>query len=162
MIQWVFTLPDITVPQTVIISIVTGLSTPLTAFYLRSGQELYRVYSNLDYDNRYIAAIDHIGYIIDKFRIFPLLMVTYYAIMLYVSLKWGMDLGVELSNQQAAFLTTLSGSTTIIFGFFIASGEVNMKLEEVYLDRHAIEREKSKENEGINEIIESYMDKSKR
>lgn len=161
MVFWVFGLPDISTTQTVIISIVTGLSTPLTAFYLRSGQELYRVYSNLSYSNKYIGAIDHIGYIVDKFRIFPLIMVLYYAIMLYLSLQWGMGLGTDLSTQQAAFLTTLSGSTTIIFGFFITSGEVNMKLEEVYEERHSIERNATRDDSELKSIIDSYVNNLK-
>lgn len=160
MVFWVFGLPDITTAQTVIISIITGLSTPLTAFYLRSGQELYRVYANLQYSNRTIAFIDHIGYTIDKFRLFPLLLVVYYSIMLYLALQWGMSLGDALSGQQAAFLTTFSSSTSIIFGFFITSGEVNMKLEEAYKERHShvkSERPEADDTE-IQSIINKYID----
>jgi len=159
MVEWVYTLPDITTPQTTIISIIVGLSTPLATFYLKSGKELYSVYANLEYSNSVIAFIDHVGFVIDKFRIFPLIMLAFFGMMVYTSLMWGMDLGSTISMQQAAFLTTLSSASTFIFGFFITTGEVNMKLEEVYAERYNIDVElPSKE---LDKVVDNYLEDNK-
>lgn len=156
MVLWVFSLPDITNAQAVIVGVVIGLSTPITAFYLRSGQQLYQYYAALEYSNRWIALIDHIGYIIDRFRIFPLIMLGFYGMVMYLSLDWAMAMGDSLSMQQTAFLTTLSSSCTFIFGFFISSGEVNLRLEEVYEKRHGIVHQRH-DSEDINRIIDQYI-----
>ncbi len=159
MVSWVFTLPDITSAQTIIVGVVVGMSTPISAFYLRSGQELYQVYANMQYSNRWIAMIDHLGYIIDRFRIFPLIMMGFYGMVLFQSLGWAMGLGADLSMQQAAFLTTLSSASTFVFGFFVSSGEVNMQLEEVYERRHGIEHDREASDE-IEEIIKQHTKES--
>lgn len=139
LVFWVFGLPDITTAQTIIVAVITALATPITAFYIQSGRDLYREYVSLNYTNKWIERIDHIGFIIDKLRLFPLFLLCYYGFLLFLCITWGMSLGAELSVAQATFISTFAGSVTLIFGFFVTTGEVNMKLEEAYVKRNRIE-----------------------
>lgn len=155
LVFWVFGLPDITTAQTVIVSVITALGTPIMAFYIKTGKGLYKEYVQMEYSNRFIEMIDHVGFIIDKLRLFPLFALVYYGVLLYMSIMWGLSLGDELTMAQATFISTFAGSTSMIFGFFISSGEVNMKLEQIYVKRHDISVD-APDGKPLDEIEEEF------
>lgn len=161
LVFWVFGLPDITTAQTIIVSAITLLATPITAFYIQSGKDLYREYVALNYSNKWIERIDHIGFIVDKLRLFPLGLLCYYGFLLYLTLMWGMSLGDELTVAQATFITTFAGSLSFMFGFFVTSGEVNMKLEEVYVKRNSINSSSETIDIDLNQTVEDFNEFSK-
>lgn len=160
LVFWVFGLPDITTAQTIIVSVITVLATPITTFYIQSGKNLYDEYVSLTYNNLWIECIDHIGFIIDKLRIFPLLLLCYYGFLLYMALAWGMDLGEQLSVAQATFISVFAGSVSLIFGFFVTTGEVNMKLEEVYVKRNQIEPSRTSSTVNLDDSVKQFVDLS--
>jgi len=161
LVFWVFGLPDITTAQTIIVSAITLLATPITAFYIQSGKDLYREYVALKYTNKWIERIDHIGFVIDKLRLFPLGLLCYYGFLLYMTVTWGMGLEQALTIPQATFISTFASSVTLIFGFFVTSGEVNMKLEEVYVKRNELEASGDPIDVDIDESVNKFNDLSK-
>lgn len=154
---WVFGLPDITTAQTIIVSVITGLATPITAFYIKTGKGLYEQYVSLTYRNKFTEIIDHIGFVLDKLRVFPLAILMYYGFLLYISIAWGMELGTSLSVAQATFISTFAGSASLIFGFFVTTGEVNIKFEKVYVKRNNIESS-IVDNKSFEDISKDYDD----
>lgn len=151
-ILWAISLPNITSPQATMISTITGLATPITAFYTHSGKQLYKEYVDMVYTNEIVKAVDHIGFIIDKFRLFPVFFMVYYIALLAMVVKWGIMLGDDLSGQQAAFISSFAGSASIVFGFVVTTGETNMKTEEIYTERYDVdvEGEEEKNKKGTN------------
>lgn len=156
LVFWVFGLPDITTAQAIIVSVITALASPITAFYIKSGKDLYRDYVSLKYSNKWIERVDNIGFVIDKLRLFPLFLLVYYGVLLYLSINWGLSLGDELTIAQTSFISTFAGTVTLIFGFFVTTGEVNMKIEEEYIKRNKIDSTSDKFDKDIESIEQDY------
>lgn len=161
LVFWVFGIPDITTAQTIIVSVITALATPIMAFYIKTGKGLYEQYVTMEYRSKFTSVIDDVGFIIDKLRLFPLFLLMYYFFLLYCSIMWGMDLGGGLSVAQATFISTFSGSASLIFGFFVTTGEVNMKMEEVYTRRYKITPTHKDNSNAIDETISNFEQEMK-
>lgn len=161
LVFWVFGLPDITTTQAIIVSVITALASPITAFYVKSGKDLYEDYVSMTYSNKWIERIDHIGFVIDKLRLFPLCMLIYYGFLLYMSINWGLSLGSELTMSQVAFISTFSGSASLVFGFFVSTGEVNMKIEEAYVKRNKLKHTNDNREVDIDQVMDDYKQQLK-
>ena len=134
-LSWVTGLPDITSPQSALISALVGMATPLTKFYVDTGKNLYDDYEDIVYSNRWVYCLDMIGYFIDKFRVFPIAFVAFYMYSWFDVLMWGMGLGADLSNAQATFISIYTGAASLVFGFLISSGDISINLEKNFLKR---------------------------
>lgn len=156
LVFWAFGLPDITTAQAIIVSVITALATPIMGFYIKTGRGLYEQYVSMEYKNKVTDVIEDIGFLVDKFRLFPLLLLVYYCFLLYSAIVWGMDLGADLSIAQATFISTFSGSASLIFGFFITTGEVNQKMEEVYTKRNKLLSTHRDTDTNIDEVISDF------
>lgn len=132
---WVTGLPDITSPQSALISALVGMATPLTKFYVDTGKNLYNDYEGIRYSNRWVYYIDMFGYFIDKFRVFPVIFVAFFMYSWFDVLMWGMDLGGGLSNPQATFISIYTGAASLVFGFLVTSGDISLQLEKNFLKR---------------------------
>jgi len=133
-IQWVYGLPDITGAQSAILSSLASVAAVLTKFYVDTGKNLYDDYEDIQYINSFVMTLDKIGYIIDKFRVFPLIFVLFYLYFWYDVYVWAMHVEV-LSNPQATFISIYSGIASVVLGLFISSGDVSLNLEKNYLKR---------------------------
>ena len=58
---------------------------------------------------------------IDKWRIWPRLLITLYGVMFYRSAEWFMSLP-EPSNAQSAFISVIVGAGAAWFGLYCGSG----------------------------------------
>lgn len=134
-LAWATSLPDITSPQSALISALVGMATPLTKFYVDTGKNLYDDHENIMYSSRWVYYFDMFGYFLDKFRIFPVIFVAFFMYSWFDVLMWGMDLGSDLSNQQATFISIYTGAASLVFGFLVTSGDINLKLEKSFMKR---------------------------
>lgn len=133
-IQWVYGLPDISGAQSAILSSLAAIASILTKFYVDTGRNLYDDYEDIKYANKFVMHIDKFGYIIDKFRLFPLIFVLFYLFFWYDAFMWAMSVEV-LSNAQATFVSIYSGIASVVLGLFITSGDVSLNLEKNFLKR---------------------------
>lgn len=133
-IQWVYGLPDITGAQSAILSSLAAIASILTKFYVDTGRNLYDDYEDIKYANKMVMYIDKVGYIIDKFRLFPLVFTLFYLFFWYDVFIWAMSVEV-LSNAQATFVSIYSGIASVVLGLFITSGDVSLNLEKNFLKR---------------------------
>lgn len=134
-IQWVYGLPDLTGAQTAIASSITGVASIITKFYVDTGMNLYDDYEDIEYANTLVKTIDKIGYVIDKFRIFPILFVLFYTFFWYDVFVWAMSVE-NLSNAQATFVSIYSGIASVVFGLLITSGDISLNLEKNFMKRY--------------------------
>ena len=58
---------------------------------------------------------------IDKWRIWPRLLITLYGVMFYRTAEWFMSLP-EPSNAQSAFISVIVGAGAAWFGLYCGSG----------------------------------------
>ena len=58
---------------------------------------------------------------IDKWRIWPRLLITLYGVMFYRTTEWFMSLP-EPSNAQSAFISVIVGAGAAWFGLYCGSG----------------------------------------
>ncbi|ASV44196.1 hypothetical protein PBI_SCTP2_181 [Salicola phage SCTP-2] len=135
MIDWATGLDNLNNAQTGLISTIVGLGTPLTKFYTDTGKELYDSYDNLEYKYSIVKWMDRIGFVINRWRIVPLIFVTYYVYSLYWVIMWAMELGSDLTNQQATFVSTYAASASMVLGFFINTKNINLNLEKDFFKR---------------------------
>lgn len=133
-IQWVYGLPDLTGAQSAILSSLAAVAPILTKFYVDTGRNLYDEYEDIKYANKFVMYLDKVGYIIDKFRLFPLIFVLFYLFFWYDSFIWAMSVEV-LSNAQATFISIYSGIASVVLGLFITSGDISLNLEKNFLKR---------------------------
>lgn len=136
MIMWVMTQPDITSPQAILVSAIITMATPLTKFYIDSGNNLYEHFREIEHNNSFITFIDTIGYMTEKWRIFPLFFVVHFAVTFVIAVFWAFGLGQELTNAQATFISIYGGNAALVLGFFITTDNKNKELEDQYLTRH--------------------------
>lgn len=155
MLMWAIALPNITSPQSALISAIIGIATPLTKFYIDSNKLLYNDFQDFKYINNFFKYLDRFGYMLDRLRIFPLLFVTYYCASLSYIIYWAMNLGASLTPQQATFVSVYAGSASFVLGFFITTSKSNLENEKQFIIR-------SEENEGktVQEIQNNGVLKS--
>lgn len=135
MINWVMGLSDITTAQAIITSAMVTMATPLTKFYIDSGNNLYEHYDDMVYGNRIMKYIDLVGYVTDKMRLVPLAFVVHFAVSLVILLFWAFNLSTELTTAQATFVSIYAGNASLVLGFYITSDTRNNKFEEQYKKR---------------------------
>ena len=58
---------------------------------------------------------------IDKWRIWPRLLITLYGVMFYQTTAWFMSLP-DPTNAQSAFLSVIVGAGAAWFGLYVGSG----------------------------------------
>ena len=58
---------------------------------------------------------------IDKWRVWPRLLITLYGIMFYRSTEWFMSLS-DPTNAQSAFISVIVGAGAAWFGLYCGSG----------------------------------------
>ena len=58
---------------------------------------------------------------IDKWRIWPRLLITLYGVMFYQTTAWFMSLP-DPTNAQSAFVSVIVGAGAAWFGLFVGSG----------------------------------------
>ena len=136
MVFWAMVQDNITAAQAILTSAIITMATPLTKFYVDTGNNLYDHYSDLSYTSEFMRIIDKIGYVIEKWRIFPLGFVTHFVITLGYAVFWAFGLGADLTNEQATFVSVFAGNASLVLGFYITSDNKNTKLEEQFLSRH--------------------------
>lgn len=137
MVFWVMVQDNITAAQAILTSVIITMATPLTKFYVDTGDNLYRHYGNLVYDSDLMRYIDTLGYIIEKWRIFPMLFVSHFILTLGYSVFWAFGLGADLTNEQATFVSVYAGNASLVLGFYITSDNKNAELEQQFLERHS-------------------------
>ena len=64
--------------------------------------------------------------VIDKWRIWPRMLITLYGIMFYRVTEWFMTLP-EPTNSQSAFVSVVVGAGAAWFGLYCGSGPVEKK-----------------------------------
>jgi len=64
--------------------------------------------------------------VIDKWRIWPRMLITLYGIMFYRVTEWFMTLP-EPTNAQSAFVSVVVGAGAAWFGLYCGSGPVEKK-----------------------------------
>lgn len=136
MLNWVMIQGDITSAQAILTSAIITMATPLTKFYIDSGSNLYDHFDELRYTNRYVNIVDNTGYLVDKWRIFPLAFVMHFAISFALIVLWSFGLGDILTNAQATFISIYGGNAALVLGFFITTDNKNRLLEEQYISRY--------------------------
>lgn len=145
MVSWATGMDDLTTAQSTLASTIVGIGAPLTKFYVDTGKNLYEGFDHLTYKNSFVKFLDKLGFMIDKWRLFPTAFIMIYGYTLFQSIMWGMDLGDDLTMQQVKFLGIYSGAMAFVIGFFLDIGKLNLKLEESYIVRkeiNTIEKEK--------------------
>lgn len=135
MINWVIGLPDITTAQAIVTSAMVTIATPITKFYIDSGNNLYDYYSDMVYSYRIEKIIDLVGYIVDKMRLVPLLFVIHFTVTLVILLFWAFGLGDALTTAQATFISVFAGNASMVLGFYITSDSKNKEFEDQYKKR---------------------------
>lgn len=135
MVLWVMGLDDITTAQAILTSAMVTMATPLTRFYIDSGNNLYDNYSSMNYNSSFSKFIDLVGYILDKWRLIPLLFVIHYAITLVILVFWAFGLEASLSSEQATFVSIYTANASLVLSFFITTDDKNKKLEDKFIER---------------------------
>jgi len=64
--------------------------------------------------------------VIDKWRIWPRMLITLYGIMFYRVTEWFMTLP-EPTNSQSAFVSVVVGAGAAWFGLYCGSGQTDKK-----------------------------------
>lgn len=134
-LQWVYGLPDLSGAQSAIMTTLASVAAVMTKFYVDTGKNLYDDYEDIEYAHPFVASIDKVGYIVDKFRIFPILFVLFYLFCWYDVFTWAMSLEV-LSDARATFVSIYSGMASVVFGLLISSGDISINLEKNFLSRY--------------------------
>ena len=65
---------------------------------------------------------------IDKWRVWPRLLITLYGVMFYRTTEWFMSLP-EPTNAQSAFISVIVGAGAAWFGLYCGSGGVKKDKE---------------------------------
>lgn len=125
MINWVLGLPDITTAQAIITSVMVTMATPLTKFYIDSGNNLYDTYDDMIYSNRIVKYIDMAGYVTDRLRLVPVGFIIHFTVSLVILLFWAFGLGEALTVSQATFISIYAGNASMILGFYITTDSNN-------------------------------------
>lgn len=152
-LQWVYGLPDLSGAQSAIITTLTSVAAVMTKFYVDTGKNLYDDYEDIVYAHVIVEYIDKLGYIIDKFRIFPILFVLFYLVCWYDVFTWAMSLET-LSDARATFVSIYSGMASVVFGLLISSGDISINLEKNFLSRYEHNKNKQKDEVENEKVIE--------
>lgn len=147
--QWIMGMDSISNAQSALASAIVGIATPLTKFYVDTGKNLYDSYETLEYKNSFVKYLDKFGFLLDRWRVFPTVFVSFFIWGLYTTIMWAMGLGNELTNQQVTFVSLYAGSASMVFGFFINTTESNINLEKDFIQRYNynVENNDKKEND---------------
>lgn len=131
-VMYVIGIPDITTAQTIFLSVITTIATPITKFYIDSGKNLYDRYDDLNHKSRLVKNIDRVGYVFEKLRLIPILFVLQYVVGLGLLLYWGFGLGELMTKSQASFISVYAGNAAMMFGFLVTTESLNKDIEEKY------------------------------
>lgn len=142
MVFWVMMQDVITAPQAVLTSAIITMATPLTKFYVDTGNNLYEHFNDFTYTSEFMRIIDKIGYIFESWRLFPLAFISHFVLTLGFALSWAFGLGSDLTHEQATFVSVFGANASIILGFYITTDNKNAKLEKQYKKRTDIDDEK--------------------
>ena len=66
---------------------------------------------------------------IDKWRVWPRMLITLYGVMFYKTTDWFMALP-DPTNSQSAFVSVIVGAGAAWFGLYCGSGGSNKKIED--------------------------------
>lgn len=132
-IMWVMGLPDITTAQSILLSVLCTIATPITKFYIDSGKNLYEKYDEIEHSNKFFKVIDKYGYVFDKLRLVPVIFVLQYTIGFAMLVFWGFGLEEALTKSQATFISVYGGNTAMVFGFLISTDTINRDIEAKYI-----------------------------
>lgn len=135
MVFWAMVQDNITAAQAILSSAILTMATPLTKFYVDTGNNLYAHYDDFTYTSEFMRLIDKIGYIFESWRLFPLAFVTHFVVTLGIAVFWAFGLDAQLTNEQATFVSVFAANASIILGFYITTDTKNAKLEKQYKKR---------------------------
>lgn len=141
-VMYVMGIPDITTAQTIFLSVITTIATPLTKFYIDSGKNLYERFEDLNHKTKLIHNIDRVGYVLEKLRLIPILFVLQYVVGLGLLLFWGFGLGDAITKSQASFISVYAGNAAMMFGFLVTTDTLNKDIEDKYATLNKEHKEK--------------------